>query len=84
MTVYDTEAMKDEIRGVADAHITPHGGLYHTTFNREGVLVTVTHQEWTHSHYTRLNGVPKEVQGELLHCAVHYLSMAFLQHIHRA
>lgn len=34
--------IEDEIRGVAESHLTPHGATYDTIFNRDGVLVTVS------------------------------------------
>lgn len=81
---YSVESIKDDIEGVAGAHITPHGATYTTVFNREGVLVTVSFEKWSFSHYTRLTSVPEAVQGDLIHCAVHYVSLVLLQHIYKA
>lgn len=84
MTVYNAKMIEDEIRGVAESHLTPHGATYDTIFNRDGVLVTVSFKGGSFSHYTRLSDVPEAVQGEVMHCAMHYMSMTLLQHVYRA
>jgi hypothetical protein len=80
--VYSVESIEDEISGVANAHITPHGAQYTTVMTEEGVLITVHHGKWSASQFTRLRGLPANHQGELIHCATHALAMTLITHLH--
>lgn len=79
---YNIEAIKDEIQGVADVHITPHGAHYTSTMAEGGVLITVHHGEWSSSRFTRLQGLSADHQGEIIHCAIHALALTLLTHLH--
>lgn len=54
--VYSVESIEDDISGVAEAHITPHGAQYTTTMTEEGVLITVYHEQPQVSSYPRPDG----------------------------
>jgi len=79
---YSVDSIEEDISGVAEAHITPHGARYTTTMTTEGVLITVHHGEWSASRFTRLRGLPVHHQGEIIHCATHALALTLLTHLH--